>query len=198
MLRLAPQMAGDQVGLITHLTKESPVEPIMVKNTKDTSSKKNYEELITSHPILHEIIKAHLVYDAKAILSFCSTLPQLKRSRIFLPSSPHYFFDARQEWFVGGMQYPADAVWRFSAKEFTFPSYYIIHEVKTGRYDISEEMKKHYIHHNHVSLYLWAYKKYHNENKHIPYSFVKQLDITSLKKYITHSTIQIINKWGEY
>lgn len=168
----------------------------MLKITSDTSSKKNQEEIITSHPILHEIIKAHLVYNAKDILSFCSTLPQLKRSRIFLPESPHYFFDARQEWFAGGLHHPADAVWRFFAEGFAFPSYYIIHEVKTGKYNLIEEMEKHYINHNHVSFYIWAYKKYHTENKKVPYSFVKQLDIVSLKKYVSKSTINIITDWG--
>jgi hypothetical protein len=153
-------------------------------------------DAVLSHPILHDIIKAYLVYEPEALLSFCSTIPQLKHSRIFLPSSPHRLVDAKQEWFVGGMRYPADAVWRFAAEGFGFPSYYIVHEVKTGRYTLADEMKKHYIHHNHVQLYIWAYKIFHAENKKIPYSFVKQLDITLLKKYVSGNVIGIIERWG--
>jgi len=152
--------------------------------------------LTVSHPILHDIIKSHLTYDFKEMFALCSSLPQLKRSRIFLPETPHKIEDARQEWFAGGMRYPADVVWRFRAFETHFPSFYIVHEIKTGHYNLEEEMKKHYIHHNHVSFYIWAYPKYHKENEYVPHSFVKMLDINSLKSYIIPKTTKLIEDWG--
>jgi hypothetical protein len=153
-----------------------------------------------SNPILHDIVKSFLVRDAQNILSFCSTLPQLKRSRIFLPESPHIFNDSREEWFYNGIHYPHDAVWHFIAPSHPSlgnPSYVIIHEIKTGSYDIHKEMDKHYIHHNHVQLYIWAYKDAHKENERIPYSYVKQLDINLLRKYISSNTIRLMEDWRD-
>ena len=152
-----------------------------------------------STPILHNIIKAYLVYDAEHILNLCSTLPQTKSSRIFLQTSPHKFVDAREEWFVDGIKYPADAVWRFATyynDQTQFPSYYIIHEIKTGKYNIIEEMHKHYIHNNHVQLYIWAYPRYHNYNEKPPGTFVKLLNINSLKPHIITNVRYILDLWG--
>lgn len=56
-------------------------------------------------------------------------------------------------------------------------------------------MDKHYIHHNHVQLYIWAYKDAHKENDRVPYSYVKQLDINLLRKYISSKTIQLMEDW---
>jgi hypothetical protein len=150
-----------------------------------------------SHPILHDIIKTYLTYDYKELFELCSTLPQLKKSRIFKPDTPHKLNDAKQEWFVDGIHYPADVVWRFKSPYIIdVPSYYIVHEIKTGRYDLETEMKKHYIHNNHVSLYIWAYPQYHKQNHYVPYSFVKMLDINSLKPYIIPRTTHLIESWG--
>lgn len=148
-----------------------------------------------SNPILHDIIKSYLNRDAKSILLYCSTIPQLKQSRIFLPTSPHKFYESREEWHVGGMKYPADAVWMFKTQN-ELHSYTIIHEVKTGEYDIIEEMEKHYISHNHVQFYIWAYKDCHKANKKPPYSFVKQLDILLLRRYITQNITNLMDQWG--
>lgn len=119
---------------------------------------------------------------------------------MFLPESPHIFTEAREEWFYNGIKYPHDAVWHFIAPSHPGlgnPSYVIIHEVKTGMYDIQKEMSKHYIHHNHVQLYIWAYKEIHNENERIPYSYVKQLDINLLRKYITLNTSRLMQEWDD-
>ena len=182
-------MAGVWVGPDTSFTKEPNAG---VKNMVRLPKL----SLTVSHPILHDIIKSCLVYEAKEIFTLCSKLPQLKRSRIFLPGTPHKFEDARQEWFAGGVKYPADAVWRFKAYENMFPSYYIIHEIKTGHYDITTEMAKHYIKHNHVSFYIWAYPRFHAENKYVPKSFVKMLDINVLKPVTIPKVNTIMQNWG--
>jgi hypothetical protein len=163
---------------------------------KGSTMKLPHLTLTVSHPILHDIIKAHLVYNYREIFGLCSTLPQLRQSRIYKPDTPHKLEDSRQEWFVDGIRYPADAVWRFRAYDTMFPSYYIVHEIKTGHYSIEEEMKKHYIHNNHVSFYIWAYPEYHKENSYKPYSFVKMLDITKLKDYVIPSTTRLMEEWG--
>lgn len=173
---------------------------IMTEFTKDTASQIKKHNIV-SNPILHDIVKAHLVYDAKAMFTICSQLQQIKKSRIYLQDTPHKFYDARQEWFVDGIKYPADAVWRFKSiyntetTEF-HPSYYIIHEIKTGSYDLIREMSKHYIHHNHVSHYIWAYPKYHLSNKKPAHSYVKLLDITSLADHISANTIDLMLRWN--
>ncbi len=156
---------------------------------------------VYSHPILHDIVKSFLVRDAEYILkTICPTIPDLKYSRIFKPTTPHKFFDAREEWFVDGFRYPADAVWRFKSiykPNDTIPSYYIIHEVKTGNYDLETEMEKHYVHKNHTLFYIWAHPYYHRRNPKVPHSYVKQIDINVLQPYIIKNTIEILKQWND-
>lgn len=164
------------------------------------SAKDGGYDNVVSNPLLHDIVKTFLVRDAKNILSFCSTLPGIKKSRIFRPESPHIFDNAREEWFTDGLNsnvkhYPADAVWKFR-RDNIYPSYYIIHEVKTGNYDLETEMAKHYIHHNHVQLYIWSYKKYHDLNTKKPYSYVKLVDINKLRPYITYNLKKLLKVWN--
>lgn len=138
---------------------------------------------LASSPILHDIIKAYLTYDFRAIFSFCATLPQVRRSRIFLPTTPHRLMESRQEWFLDGIRYPADAVWIFK-NDWEIGSYYIVHEIKTGKYDIKEEIRKHYIHHNHVSFWIWAYPQFHTKNEVPAKHFIKKLPLHLLLPYI--------------
>jgi len=75
-------------------------------------------------------------------------------------------------------------------------SFFIVHEIKTGKYDIAVEMKKHYIHHNHVQFWIWAYKSYHKGNTKPNGSFVKQVNLENLMPYIVKQTKSITGSFG--
>jgi hypothetical protein len=183
--------------------------------------KLSYQNQTVSNPILHDLIRSFLVRDAEYILQLCSHQPEIQRSRLFPQSEAcHKFVDAREEFYVNEMRgrpflnnvatqyYPVDAVWRFGYGEIerddkgnaipssNFPSYIIIHEIKTGKYKMDEELHKHYLHYNHIQFYIWGYPEFHKENPKPPGLFIKQLDIDMLKFRITKKTMSVLQDWN--
>jgi len=108
-------------------------------------------------------------------------------------------------------KYPKDVVYRFGLFDtkyeyegkifgtddisYKFVSFCMIHEIKTGKYNISEEMYKHYIHSSHTQLLIWAYPYWHRRNPPPRGSYIKQMSINHLKPYINSEVGSILKLW---
>lgn len=175
-------------------------------------------------PLLHDIVQSYITRHPQDVLKMMSELPETKQSRLFLLTTPHTFVDARNEWFVtdgdhpdritykkqGSLEhvykFPKDVVYRFGIDDSKYGvvdgklkydhiSFLMIHEIKTGRYDISTEMYKHYIHDSHHMLLIWAYPYWHRRNPKPAGSYVKQMNINYLKPYINEEVGGLLKLW---
>ena len=113
-----------------------------------------------SNPILHDIIKSEIDHNYVDIKRICENeiLP-VKTSRLF-KGDYWTLINSRQEQ-LNKKWYQADAVWFFEGKN--GDAYYIIHEIKTGGYDINEVYKKYYNGMN-SQIWIWAWRQKHLEN----------------------------------
>lgn len=91
-----------------------------------------------SNPILHDIIKSELTFRADEISKLCKGHPTLKKSNLFTKSY-WQFKEARQEQ-LNKRYRQADCVWFYDGPENN--NYYVVHEVKTGYYEVSEIYEK--------------------------------------------------------
>lgn len=82
----------------------------------------------------------------------------------------------------------ADVVWFFSPREVVYPldqKYMIIHEIKTGNYNITEIFEKYYAWGN-SQIWIWGWPMYHNKNQPKTQKLkrsVRQCDIALLKPH---------------
>jgi len=131
-----------------------------------------------SNPILHDIIKSELDYNAKAIFELCKTAPSVKNSNLF-KKDYWTFKESRQEQ-LNCRYHQADCVWYFDGKK--NDNYYIVHEVKTGRYSISDIYSK-YRTGNSGQIWIWGWKEI-NDTKVLAGTDarkIKRIDIELLK-----------------
>ena len=106
-----------------------------------------------SNPILHDIIKSELTFRADEISKLCKEHPTLKKSNLFTKSY-WQFKEARQEQ-LNHRYRQADCVWFYDGPENN--NYYVVHEVKTGYYEVSEIYEKYRTGMN-GQIWIWGWK----------------------------------------
>lgn len=133
---------------------------------------------IVSSPILHDIIKSELNHNSNAIYNLCKEIPAIKNSNLF-KKDYWEFKEARQEQ-LNIRYYQADGVWFFDGQQ--NDNYYIVHEVKTGGYDIDGVYKK-YRTGMSGQIWIWGWKQI-NDSKTLGKEYqrkIKLIDIEYLK-----------------
>lgn len=139
------------------------------------------------NPILHDIIKSELHYNAKIILDICKTIPQIKTSNLF-KKDYWQFKEARQEQ-LNQKYYQADCVWFFDGKK--NDNYFIVHEVKTGNYSVLDIYNKYHTG-NSGQIYIWGWKDI-NDNKIIGESYQRKIKIIDIE-YLKSQIIKDLNE----
>lgn len=139
------------------------------------------------NPILHDIIKSELHYNAKTILDICKTIPQIKTSNLF-KKDYWQFKEARQEQ-LNQKYYQADCVWFFDGKK--NDNYFIVHEVKTGNYSVLDIYNKYHTG-NSGQIYIWGWKDI-NDNKIIGESYQRKIKIIDIE-YLKSQIIKDLNE----
>jgi hypothetical protein len=135
-----------------------------------------------SNPILHDIIKSELTHNADTIFNLCKTIPATKDSNLF-KKDYWEFKEARQEQF-NSRYYQADDVWYFDGKK--KDNYYIVHEIKTGYYNVLDIYNKYRIGMS-GQIWIWGWKKV-NDSKILGDGYqrkIKLIDIEYLKPLLT-------------
>jgi hypothetical protein len=131
----------------------------------------------------HDIIKVYLDRYNESFFELCRTIPEVKKSRIFAVDTPYKLYHSYAESMITSK--PADVVWFLKTDNPGYKPYRIIHEIKTGSYDIKQEIRKHYCNDTHVQFWIWGGIKEHKQNKiPIGYRNIKQIDITRLFRFI--------------
>lgn len=157
--------------------------------------------------LLYDIIKLYITKYPKEILKLLSYFPETKDSRIFLPDCGHKFIDSKTDWCFSEnecgkisdsrrhsselqeiFKNPMDIVYRFGTSNIN-GSYYIVHLIRTDRYDINKEIDKYYIHDSHIKYLIWGYPQYHEDNVIPPRKFIKQMNINYLKDPIVNRMV---------
>lgn len=128
-----------------------------------------------SNPVLHDIIKSELCYNAQAIFSICETIPQTKNSNL-VKKDYWVLKEARQEQ-LNSRYYQADVVWYFDGKE--HDNYYIVHEVKTGQYSIPEIYNK-YRTGMSGQIWIWGWEQINN-TKAIEKQYQRKIKIINIE-----------------
>lgn len=156
-----------------------------------------------SNPIFHDIIKSIIHFDCDEVYKICKNIKGLKDSRIF--TNTFWEFDkSDQEYLVETTRMgisKADVIWSFKSKEKAYPPnphYRIVHEVKTGEYDVAKVYGKAYTWSN-SQVWIWGWQVHHDRN--IPFGLlaknVKQIDINILKPLYTTYLKQFLAQSGE-
>jgi hypothetical protein len=131
-----------------------------------------------SDPILHDIIKSELTHKSEVVFNLCKSIPSLKNSNLF-KKDYWQFKEARQEQ-LNSRYYQADAVWYFDGQK--NDNYYIVHEVKTGRYNVLDIYNK-YRTGQSGQIWIWGWKQI-NDTKVLAANYprkIKLVDIEYLK-----------------
>jgi hypothetical protein len=113
-----------------------------------------YNNTRLSKSVLHDEIKSIINYYPEEILSICKTIPKIKDSNIV--KGDHWkFIQSRQEQ-INNRWRQADVVWFFSDDKDN--PFYIVHEVKTGLFDIEDIYRKYHTGMT-VHIWIWAFNK---------------------------------------
>lgn len=115
-----------------------------------------------SHPVYHDIAKSILHHDAPNVLALCKTIPALSNSNLFTKGKWEFRTADQERLAVTTYRSRAkyDAVWELNSKENPAFYYYVIHEVKTGSYDINEVFEKYYSWQR-SQIWIWAWHDQH-------------------------------------
>jgi hypothetical protein len=114
-----------------------------------------------------------------------------EKDRAILKSKNWFVKKTDIEYFFVDKPYRADCVWFLYKNTEEMPPFHIIHEVKTGKYNLNKEIKKHYLG-KRTQLWIWAWDKYHlNQKKNddptiklIKLEYITPLVIKHLKSII--------------
>lgn len=112
--------------------------------------------------MFHDIVKALIHYKWKDVFEVCRTIPSLKTSSII--KNKYWVFDSPDQEYLTHTSFRAlskiDAIWFFKATDNPHPQgkYRIIHEIKTGRYDIDEIFEKYYSGMG-TQIWVWGWKE---------------------------------------
>jgi len=142
-----------------------------------------------SNPILHDIIKSELNHNSNAIYNLCKEIPAIKNSNLF-KKDYWQLKETRQEE-PNQRYYKADCVWYFDGKK--NDNYYIVNEVKTGKYELSEVYKK-YRTGMSGQIWVWGWKQI-NDTKVLGETYqrkIKLIDIEYLKPILIKDLTTIL------
>lgn len=153
-----------------------------------------------SHPIFHDIIKSIIQFECEDVFEICKTLPETKDSRIF-KSGYWEFKESHQEHIIETQRTPfakADGVWIFRTRQNVYPSnqeYRIIHEVKTGKYDLTKVYAKAYAWQG-SQLWIWGWPTRHLQNMpNATFSKnIRQINISALEPIYTRLLTRFIEQ----
>lgn len=153
-----------------------------------------------SHPVFHDIIKSILQFQYEDVFEICRNLPETKDSRIF-KSGYWEFKKSHQEHIIETQGVPfakADGIWTFKTKQNTYPAnqeYRIVHEVKTGRYNITEVYSKAYAWQG-SQVWIWGWPTQHLQNIPGPTisKNIRQISISTLKPVYTQLITRFLNQ----
>lgn len=116
-----------------------------------------------SHPVYHDVVKSILHHNAREVLEVCRKIPALSNSNLF--TKGRWEFKSADQERLAVTTYRSrskyDAIWELNSKENPAFYYYVIHEVKTGAYDINEVFEKYYSWQS-SQIWVWAW---HHEHK---------------------------------
>lgn len=121
------------------------------------------------NPLFHDLIKSLLDHYWKHAYEICKNTPQLKKSKLFRSDAYWKLCSKQQEYpFDWGTR--ADVVWFFAPDCDTTttphppePRYCVIHEVKTGTYDIDDIFRKYY-NGSHSQIWIWGWNELNKES----------------------------------
>jgi len=144
-----------------------------------------------SDPILHDIIKSELTYNAITIFDLCKKIPQIKESNLF-KKGYWQFKEARQEQ-LNSRYRQADCVWFFDGKK--NDNYYVVNEVKTGQYDIIDIYNK-YRTGQSGQIWIWGWNQINSakvlDKNHL--RKIKVIDIEHIVPVIKEDIDEIIER----
>jgi len=121
-----------------------------------------------SHPVFHDFVKSLLHREQQRVFELCTTIPSLNSSNLFKKDA-WVLADADQEVLMRVTHRPLgkiDAVWYFKRQGDVYPpnqTFFLIHEVKTGKYDAEEVYQKYYTWSN-CQIWIWAWEVHHRKN----------------------------------
>ena len=142
-----------------------------------------------SDPIFHDVVKAMIHYHRDTVLEACKEIPALKRSRL-LTKAPFWTLHSSDEEFLAATKFRnrsrIDVVWFFTSPSVPH-QYRIIHEIKTGRYDIDEIFHK-YHSGMETQIWIWGWHEFNAVaqpsdpqcTSYVRRGIVKKLDIECL------------------
>ncbi len=127
-------------------------------------------EVLISHPVFHDFVKSLLHREYEQVYNICSGVPTLNSSNLFR-KNVYALSNADQEVMMNPrFRYvgKADALWIFTSTRETYPQherYIVLHEVKTGAYDIEEVYRKYYSEPiSNGQIWIWAWNIHHERN----------------------------------
>ena len=129
-----------------------------------------------SKSILHDIIKSCINYYPHEIIEICKTIPSVKNSNI-LKETCWSFVESREE-VPNVKQRQADVVWFYKDKDLN--PFYIVHEIKTGAYDIDEIYKKYHTGMT-VQIWIWSLHNFYPN----PRPNIKVIPISYISGFVT-------------
>lgn len=195
----------------TDKTNETDLDKLFFEQEKDYLIRKfreregkfqtgNQIKKIISNPIFHDTLKSLIDHYYVDVFNVCKTIPVLKNSKIFKPNAFWKLNEKRQEHILHPkFRYlsKADAVWFFTPSRQPTATdyqlnidvpYHIIHEVKTGGYNIDEVFHKYYMGLD-SQIWIWGWNKINVDTfpenntkafRRYKQGFIKKLDIEFL------------------
>lgn len=122
-----------------------------------------------SHPVFHDFVKSLLHRDYEQVYELCKEIPKLNGSNLFKKGA-YVLSNADQEVIV----HPTfrkigktDALWFFTTTRDQYPKsekFIVLHEVKTGSYNVDEVFRKYYSYSN-SQIWIWAWHAHHLRNE---------------------------------
>jgi hypothetical protein len=133
---------------------------------------------VISNPRLHDLIKSILQFDDTTIIDICSRIPVKTR---ILTNGKWRFHKSSQELLTetqARKESKLDTVWRFRSTGDQRPEMWIIHEVKTGRYNPQKEFNKYY-RWSTSRVWIWGWR-YYNQQLNWSDKYAEIIDIENI------------------
>ena len=130
--------------------------------------------------ILHDIIKSCINYYPFEIMDICRGIQTVKNSNIL--NKGYWIFEQSRQEQININWRQADAVWFYTGQK--QDTYFIVHEIKTGSFNIEEIYKKYHTGMN-LQIWIWAFNKKILENPQRNFhKSVKIIPINSIAPFI--------------
>ena len=134
--------------------------------------------------LLHDIIKSCIHVYPKDIIDICKTIPSIKNSNL-INECNFKFVESRQEATNTKLR-QVDVVWGYSDTKQN--KFFIVHEVKTGFYDVREIHKKYHSGMN-VQEYVWVL----HSTLQTPPTSMKILPISYISNFVRLHTLEALS-----